>query len=175
MATRARASNELLSAQLDRAIETFRFLSKLMTELWAILISADVLLVVYGLSTASFGPMLIGSGFLLVATIATYTISRSLVPVAYVAFSLERELGLTGSNGLAHVVGAVMLDDLYARFVTIYEDSDGHPPLATRALAPVRARIGSGLTFAFAAAFTIQVAVGITLWLVIGLPLVNGG
>lgn len=137
-----RGVDENLRAQLAQALETFRFLLGLERQAWAVFAAGDVLLVVYAFNLGIAGPVYFGLALLGALYTGTVSLYHQLVPVAYVAYRTERELGIPREIGLASTYGRARAAGLIKHFDKVAELDPGQQPLELRSAMRVGKSIG---------------------------------
>jgi hypothetical protein len=94
MADLAHPESESLRVELREAITSYRLQASLLTQITGFLAAADSLLIAYGFSQRISGILLV-AGVMPLILIASYVeISASIVPLIYVAITLEQKLQL---------------------------------------------------------------------------------
>lgn len=164
----SRDFDESLRAQLAQSLETFRFLLGLERQAWAVFAAGDVLLVVYAFNLGIAGPVYFGLALLGALYAGTVSLYHQLVPVAYVAYRTERELGIPRELGLASTYGR-------ARAAGLVDHFDQVARLAPKQQAvELRGAMRVGKSIGIRALVTILVLIGIQLSLALLLSFVFG-
>lgn len=167
----AGAGQENLRAQYNQSIETFRFLLGLERQAWGLFAAADVLLIVYALSLKIAGPVLFGLVVLLALLLGSASVYRHLVPVAFAAYSSERELGISPGGGLVETYARVRSPGLVDGFDEVRRLVPEARPGALQALMAIRRSIGIRSILVIAGLMVAQLALGLILLLGFQYPL----
>lgn len=97
MANQVPTDKEALRLELQEALVTFRQQTTLGVQIAGFLATADSLLLVYGFAQRQSAILLIACFTPIMLLIAYVELLKSALPIAYVAMTLEQELGLRGA------------------------------------------------------------------------------
>lgn len=167
-------SRDSVEKQLDRAVETFRFLTQLMVSSWSILIAGDLLLVGYGVANRAAGLVAAGAVLVAIAGASTVIISRNLVVIAYSAYVSEVALGFDSRSGLVQIFGLANRARLLPTFEKIHA-ATADPVPGLRQLMRPWSGLGRGLVATFGVAFVAQIGLALLLYWHFEFPLFGSG
>jgi len=154
----AKLKKSVASFELTQAIETFRFLSGLLVQAWAILAGANALVLVYSLSQRIAIGLVLGGIIAGVATIAGELLYRTMFPVAVVALRAEQRL--SKEPGLVAMVGIATASRTIPRLSSQLSNGE---PAEQRKFSPFgRPGFGSLTTRVIAVVAVAQIAAGVT-------------
>lgn len=90
----AHPESESLRAELQEAITSYRLQASSLTQITGFLVAADALLIAYGFSQRISGILLVASAMPLILIASYVEVSATMVPLIYVAMTLEQKLQL---------------------------------------------------------------------------------
>lgn len=166
-----RGVDENLRTQLAQALDTFRFLLGLERQAWAVFAAGDVLLVVYAFNLGIAGPVYFGLALLGALYAGTVSLYHQLVPVAYVAYRTERELGIPREIGLASTYGRARAAGLIEHFEKVAELDPAQQPVELRSVMRVGKSIGIRALIIILALIGIQLVLALLLSFAFDYPL----
>ena len=156
MPNTAHPESESLRLELQEAIVTFRHQTSMFTQIAGFLVTADSLLVAYGISQRIGIVLLIASIMPLIMLVVYVEILNSIVPLIYVAVTIEEKLGLREAP-LARLYAQTYVGHI---FNSISESSDMTDPRIRTAILGLRRRhwLTNRSAYALYAIFIAQIA-----------------